>query len=566
MAVTEVVGRQVIDLANDTNYYFEVAPQGDSQARYVLVTLLDHGMPYQIQGGSTIILEGKNAGGYNIFSSCQYILPNKIIIPLTNGVLSFAGVGTYSVAIYNGETVKSFPFNIVVTEAPYDINTVRGSDQYEALDRLIAKAASTNRWYVKGFDPIVGSPCSPDVSENDYYLNSRTGNVFYAKRDTTTDTLVWARLIDESSNMQVNIMGKQYVRYADDAEGTGFTKDPTDKKYIGFYSTVNLEDDTDPTLDINIPSNYSWSLITNVMDSSNTYTMYAIGDDDVTVPTTWSRTMPTVQPGKYLWAKVHITFYSGDIAEYTTVTRYGMDAGFDNPAATVSVTPAGGKSSATVTDSGDFTSKSFDFDFRIRAAEWKMGTEVSGSGVQTVTALNENNTIVGDMYLNTSTKVSYRCTAVTASSSTWLEGIVFDTVTSVEDLANTLRHYNVLVPGEDELVITGSDPLYVAADAEGDAYEYHIKYLTSVQSVLPNKSNPVVITDGAISSTLTFVNMNMDNMKVTPVGTENPFAKGWYEKNGDNYVLTSDTTVVSGKDYYTAVLICMEVMKKQSRR
>lgn len=37
---------------------------------------------------------------------------------------------------------------------------------------------------------------------------------------------------------------------------------------------------------------------------------------------------------------------------------------------------------------------------------------------------------------------------------------------------------------------------------------------------------------------------------VTPVGTENPSEEGWYEKNGRNYVLTTDTTIKSRKTYY----------------
>ena len=39
--------------------------------------------------------------------------------------------------------------------------------------------------------------------------------------------------------------------------------------------------------------------------------------------------------------------------------------------------------------------------------------------------------------------------------------------------------------------------------------------------------------------------------EVTPVGNENPASEGWYEKESNNYKLTEDTTVVSGKTYYT---------------
>lgn len=37
---------------------------------------------------------------------------------------------------------------------------------------------------------------------------------------------------------------------------------------------------------------------------------------------------------------------------------------------------------------------------------------------------------------------------------------------------------------------------------------------------------------------------------VTPTGTENPSAEGWYTKSGDVYTLTTDETVVNGTTYY----------------
>lgn len=37
---------------------------------------------------------------------------------------------------------------------------------------------------------------------------------------------------------------------------------------------------------------------------------------------------------------------------------------------------------------------------------------------------------------------------------------------------------------------------------------------------------------------------------VTPVGTENPSEKGWYEYDGSTYILTDDTEVQSGITYY----------------
>lgn len=54
----------------------------------------------------------------------------------------------------------------------------------------------------------------------------------------------------------------------------------------------------------------------------------------------------------------------------------------------------------------------------------------------------------------------------------------------------------------------------------------------------------ILVACGDISVTYTY-------SEVTPAGTENPQSGGWYEKVGENYVLTTDTEVASGKTYYT---------------
>ena len=42
--------------------------------------------------------------------------------------------------------------------------------------------------------------------------------------------------------------------------------------------------------------------------------------------------------------------------------------------------------------------------------------------------------------------------------------------------------------------------------------------------------------------------------EVTPVGTENPKSEGWYEKEGDVYRKSADTSLITGKTYYTRVI------------
>ena len=59
------------------------------------------------------------------------------------------------------------------------------------------------------------------------------------------------------------------------------------------------------------------------------------------------------------------------------------------------------------------------------------------------------------------------------------------------------------------------------------------------------KANALAYIQGIFSSGVTYT-----YTKVTPVGTENPKEEGWYIKNGTEYILALDTTVVEDREYY----------------
>ena len=59
------------------------------------------------------------------------------------------------------------------------------------------------------------------------------------------------------------------------------------------------------------------------------------------------------------------------------------------------------------------------------------------------------------------------------------------------------------------------------------------------------KANALAYIQGIFSSGVTYT-----YTKVTPVGTENPKEEGWYIKNGTDYILALDTTVVADREYY----------------
>lgn len=60
------------------------------------------------------------------------------------------------------------------------------------------------------------------------------------------------------------------------------------------------------------------------------------------------------------------------------------------------------------------------------------------------------------------------------------------------------------------------------------------------------KANALAYIQGIFSSNVTYT-----YTPVTPVGTENPKNEGWYIKNGSDYILALDTTVVADREYFS---------------
>ena len=69
------------------------------------------------------------------------------------------------------------------------------------------------------------------------------------------------------------------------------------------------------------------------------------------------------------------------------------------------------------------------------------------------------------------------------------------------------------------------------------------KWCTS--QTFTTKANALAFIQGLFASGVTYT-----YTEVTPVGTENPKNEGWYIKNGTEYILALDTTVVADREYY----------------
>ena len=67
----------------------------------------------------------------------------------------------------------------------------------------------------------------------------------------------------------------------------------------------------------------------------------------------------------------------------------------------------------------------------------------------------------------------------------------------------------------------------------------------STSQTFTTKANALAFIQGLFASGVEYT-----YTEVTPVGTENPKSEGWYIKNGSDYILALDTTVVADRVYY----------------
>lgn len=75
-----------------------------------------------------------------------------------------------------------------------------------------------------------------------------------------------------------------------------------------------------------------------------------------------------------------------------------------------------------------------------------------------------------------------------------------------------------------------------------DAFETTADFIEGAGKKYPAGTNVVIVDASTVSYN-----------EVTPVGTENPSEEGWYELVSDEYVLSADTEVDTGKTYYEKV-------------
>lgn len=130
-----------IDLSSNNNFVTVPSMQGDgAEVRYAELELISYGTRFEIDPNDiTATIMGTKADGTQVFNRCEITNEGYILVEITQQMSASIGRGNYQIALFSIEKnsqVKSFPFYILVTASPFDMEQLRSQDEYQELTEL----------------------------------------------------------------------------------------------------------------------------------------------------------------------------------------------------------------------------------------------------------------------------------------------------------------------------------------------------------------------------------------------------------------------------------------------
>lgn len=130
-----------IDLSSNNNFVTVPSMQGDgAEVRYAELELISYGTRFEVDPDDVIAtIMGTKADGTQVFNRCEITEEGYILVEITQQMSAAVGRGNYQIALFSlakNSQIKSFPFQILVTASPFDMDRMRSNDEYQELSNL----------------------------------------------------------------------------------------------------------------------------------------------------------------------------------------------------------------------------------------------------------------------------------------------------------------------------------------------------------------------------------------------------------------------------------------------
>ena len=175
----------------DKKYILINAKQNDKKSRFLLITCYDHGEIYHINSVEySAYIRYKKSDEYGVFNFCEINNKGKILVELTEQMLSTSGICYADLVIINkgsavvdentGEIamidnsgiLSTMTFCIDVSETAFDNSEIESSYEYDGLNDLMERAEAE-------YSDVVRMAKSYAVGGTDERVNEDTDNAKY---------------------------------------------------------------------------------------------------------------------------------------------------------------------------------------------------------------------------------------------------------------------------------------------------------------------------------------------------------------------------------------------------
>ena len=159
-SITPITQEYIVDMSSNNNFIQIPAVQGDGNyVRYVLITLIENGIPYNIPSNIGVYVVGTKPDNQYIFNECEIVsdsvqnrssISNKIKFEITSQMSAASGRGEYQIMFIDLDTnsqIKSFPFYIMTTKS-FNAKEFTSTSEYQAIVELMNQMIDDYSHYV----------------------------------------------------------------------------------------------------------------------------------------------------------------------------------------------------------------------------------------------------------------------------------------------------------------------------------------------------------------------------------------------------------------------------------
>lgn len=149
-SIKSIYNHYIIDISSNNNFVQIPAMQGDGNSvRGFEVELISNGTQYVLDKENLIVsIMGSKPDTCHIMNPCEITDEGFIFVDITSQMAAVKGRGDYSIVLMDKTTnsqLKSFPFHIITTSAPFDISEIVSSDEFQLLTKRIIDAETVTK-------------------------------------------------------------------------------------------------------------------------------------------------------------------------------------------------------------------------------------------------------------------------------------------------------------------------------------------------------------------------------------------------------------------------------------